>query len=419
MSVLSRLVHGAYNAFFNVDQNKPLTYDYGAGYGTRPDRTRLGVTNERSLVAAVYTRLAMDVASIPIRHVRLDEEGRYLADIKSGLNDCLTIEANVDQAARAFRQDVIMSLFELGTMAVVPVDTTLNPANSGSFDIKTMRVGTIVQWFPQHVRVQLYNERTGRREEITVEKRFVAIAENPLYQVMNEPNSTLQRLIRKLNLLDAVDEASSSGKLDIIIQLPYTIRSEAMQQRAEKRRSEIEMQLKDSKYGIAYADGTEKITQLNRPAENNLLEQIKFLTTMLYEQLGITADVMAGTADEKTMLNYYNRTVEPIITAFVEALRRAFLTKTARSQGQSIEYFRDPFKLVPIANLAEIADKFTRNEILSSNEFRQVLGIRPSKDPKADQLRNSNMPQSELGQDEAAAPLKVPSTRETQPAIEQ
>jgi hypothetical protein len=390
----SRLRH-AWNAFTTNDgEDRLQSYgEYGAAYGTRPDRIRLHLSNERSLISSIYTRLSIDVASIDIRHVRLDEDNRYLEDIDSGLNNCLTIEANIDQAARAFRQDVAMTLFDRGVAALVPVDTTINPQTSGAFDIKTLRVGEIVTWFPTKVRVSVYNQAVGRREEVTLDKQIVAIVENPLYSVMNEPNSTLQRLIRKLNLLDAVDEASSSGKLDLIIQLPYVIKSEARRQQAEQRRKDIEFQLKGSQYGIAYTDGTEKITQLNRPAENNLLKQVEFLVEMLYGQLGLTPEVMNGTADEKAMLNYRNRTIEPVLAAIVEAMKRTFLTKTARSQQQSILYFKDPFTLVPIDNIAEIADKFTRNEIMSSNEIRQVIGLKPSTDPKADELRNSNMPE--------------------------
>jgi len=344
--------------------------------------------------------LSIDVSSVDIRHVRLNDEEQYVEDIDSGLNNCLTLEANIDQAARAFRQDIAKAMFTQGTAAIVPVDTTIDPTISGGFDVKTLRVGEIVTWYPRHVRVSVYNDRTGRREEIILEKRFVAVVENPLYDVMNEPNSTLQRLIRKLSLLDTVDEASSSGKLDIIIQLPYAIKSEARRTQAEQRRTDMEFQLKGSKYGIAYADSTEKITQLNRPAENNLLKQIELLTDQLYSQLGLTPDVMNGTANEQTMLNYNNRTIEPILAAIAGAMKRTFLTKTARSQKQSVEYFRNPFRLVPIGDIAEIADKFTRNEIMSSNEMRAVIGIKPSKDPKADELRNSNMPQpDQMGPD--------------------
>lgn len=394
----TRLRH-MWNAFLNLDEKttNPGAADLGPGYGTRPDRVRFRVGNERSLISAIYTRLSIDVAANEIKHVRLDSDKRFLEEIDSGLNNCLTLEANVDQAARAFRQDIALTLFDKGVAAIVPVDVTLDPKLSASYDIKTMRVADVVEWYPKHVRVNLYNEATGRREEITLEKSFVAIVENPLYSIMNEPNSTLQRIIRKLGLLDVVDEQSSSGKLDLIIQLPYVIKSEARRQQAEQRRTDIEFQLKGSQYGIAYTDGTEKITQLNRPAENNLLKQVEYLMGMLYSQLGLTEEVMNGTADEKTMINYFNRTIEPILGAITEAMKRTFLTKTGRSQLQSIEFFRDPFKLVPISEIAEIADKFTRNEILTSNEVRQVVGRKPVKDKKADELRNSNMPQSELG----------------------
>jgi len=381
----------AWNLFANLENRRAFSQYGDPNYGGRPDRVRLRIPNERSLISSIYTRLSIDVASVDMRHVRTDDQKRYLEDIESGLNNCLTVEANLDQAARAFRQDVAMTLFDRGVAALVPVDTTLNP-ELGGFDILTLRVGEIVAWYPQYVRVSLYNEAVGRREEITLKKSAVAIVENPLYAVMNEPNSTLQRLLHKLNLLDAIDEASASGKLDIIIQLPYVIKSEARRQQAEQRRADIEFQLKGSQYGIAYTDGTEKITQLNRPAENNLMGQIEFLTEMLYGQLGLTEEVMNGTADEKAMLNYWNRTVEPILTAVVEAMRRTFLTKTARTQKQTVLFFRDPFRLVPIENIAEIADKFTRNEILTSNEIRQVVGMAPHKDPKADKLVNSNMP---------------------------
>ena len=399
MGIGSKLKH-AWNAFSSNEEDE-FTQSWGTAisYGTaRPDRLRLNISNERSIVSAIYTRLAIDFASISIRHVKLDENDRYLSEIKSGLNNCLRLEANIDQGARAFRQDIAMSLFDQGVIALVPVDTSMNPNVTGGYDIQTMRVGTIVRWMPRHVRVSLYNDNSGKREEVTLEKKYVAIIENPLYLVMNEPNSTLQRLIRKLSLLDAVDEQVSSGKLDLIIQLPYVIKSDARRQQAEKRREDIEFQLKGSKYGIAYTDGTEKITQLNRPAENNLMAQIEYLVEMLYSQLGLTPEVMNGTADEKTMLNYINRTIEPLLDAVTEAMKRTFLTKTARTKGQSIEYFRDPFKLVPIANIAEIADKFTRNEIMSSNEIRAAIGYRPSAEPKADQLVNSNMPQPMAGE---------------------
>jgi hypothetical protein len=407
MAVFSRLKH-AWNVFKNRDLEKEFKgYDGGVSYGGRPDRVRLRVTNERSILASILTRLSIDVAAHDIRHVRLDDEDRFVENLVSGLNTCLTLEANIDQGARHFRQDAVMTLLEKGTIAVVPVDTTLNPNVSGGFDILSMRIGEITGWFPDRVRVNLYNEVKGVREEITLDKKFVAIAENPLYTVMNEGNSTLQRLIRKLNLLDVVDEQSSSGKLDLIIQLPYVVKSEARRQQAEQRRIDVEAQLKGSKYGIAYTDGTEKVTQLNRPAENNLLKQVEYLTAMLYSQLGLTEDVMNGTADEKTMLNYHNRTVEPIVTALVEAMRRTFLTKTARTQGQSIVAFRDPFKLVPMNDFAEIADKLTRNEILSSNELRSFIGIKPSKDPKADELRNSNMPDPNLAPSEPKSPQQT------------
>jgi len=394
---VKRLFH-AWNAFDNEDKERETsTYgrpiEIGASYGSRPDRANRGYSNERSIISSIYNRLSIDVASVALRHVRLDDSEQYLEDIKSGLNNCLTVEANLDQAARAFRQDVAMTLFDKGVAAVVPVDTTLDPHNFGNFDIKTLRCGEVVAWYPKHVRVLLYNEALGYRTELTLEKRFVAIIENPLYEVMNKPNSTLQRLIRKLNMLDSVDEASSSGKLDIIIQLPYVVKSEARRQQAEQRRTDIELQLKGSKYGVAYTDGTEKITQLNRPVENNLMKQIEYLTELLYSQLGLTEAVMNGTADEQAMLNYNNRTVEPVLAAISEGMIRSFLTKTARSQGQSIKYFRDPFKLVPVAAFADIADKLARNEIASANDLRQAIGWKPSKDPKADKLINSNMPQ--------------------------
>lgn len=405
-SVFSKIKH-AWNAFVNQDWTKaPADMGVGPIYGSRPDRVRLHISNERSIISSILTRLSIDTASVDVRHVRLDDEGRYMEDVNSGLNNCLTLEANVDQGASHFRQNVAMALFDNGVAAIVPVETTINPEISGAFDIKTLRVGEVVAWYPRHVRVRLYNEDKGEHQEITLEKKFVAIVENPLYAVMNEPNSTLQRLIRKLNLLDAVDEQSSSGKLDLIIQLPYVIKSEARRQQADQRRKDIEAQLKGSQYGIAYTDGTEKVIQLNRPAENNLLEQIKFLTDMLYAQLGLTPEVMNGTANEQAMLNYQNRTIEPILRAIVEAMRRTFLTKTARSQKQSILYFRDPFKLVPIEKIADIADKFTRNEIASPNDMRQAIGWKPVRDPAADELRNRNMPQPEPEPD-AREPIRV------------
>jgi putative sterol carrier protein len=391
MSRFGNTLKHAWNVFSN--QEDRLKAQPSASYGRPPDRARLRIPNERSIITSIYTRLSIDVASVDMRHVRTDDEKRYLEDIESGLNNCLTVEANLDQAARAFRQDIAMTLFDRGVAALVPVDTSISPQQSGGFDILTLRVGEIVTWYPRHVRISLYNEATAQREEITLNKTAVAIVENPLYSVMNEPNSTLQRLLNKLNLLDAIDQQSASGKLDLIIQLPYVIKSEARREQAEQRRKDIEFQLKGSKYGIAYTDGTEKITQLNRPAENNLMAQIEYLTAMLYGQLGLTEEVMNGTADEKAMLNYWNRTVEPVLTAVVESMRRVFLTKTARTQKQTVMFFRDPFRLVPIENIAEIADKFTRNEIMTSNEMRQVVGMAPHPDPKADQLVNSNMPQ--------------------------
>jgi hypothetical protein len=408
MARLGTTLRHAWNAFANrgepnrnspwplqpVSYPTPYTEYYGPSYATRPDRTRLRIPNERSIISSIYTRLSIDVASVDMRHVRLDEEKRYIDDMDSGLNDCLTVQANIDQAARAFRQDVAMTMFDKGVAALVPVDTTLSPEQTGGYEILTLRVGEIVTWYPKHVRVSVYNEATAAREEIILHKTAIAIVENPLYSVMNEPNSTLQRLLHKLNLLDAIDEISASGKLDLIIQLPYVIKSETRRQQAEQRRSDIEFQLKGSQYGIAYTDGTEKITQLNRPAENNLMAQVEYLTEMLYGQLGLTNEVMNGTADEKAMLNYWNRTIEPVLTSIVEAMRRTFLTKTARTQRQDVKFFRDPFRLVPIENIAEIADKFTRNEILTSNEIRQVVGLAPHSDPKADKLVNSNMPSS-------------------------
>jgi hypothetical protein len=409
MAVLDGIKH-AWNAFLNQNPlNSPNAYagGFGAGYSGRPDRSRPSIMNERSLISSIYTRIGIDVASFDIRHVKLDDQGRYADDVDSGLNNCLTLEANLDQAATAFRQDAAMSLCENGTICIVPVDTTMDP-KLGSFNILTLRVGTITQWYPQHVRVNLYNEKTGRREEIVLEKRSVAIVENPLYSVMNEPNSTLQRLIRKINLLDFIDDQSGSGKLDLIIQLPYVIKNEARKQQAEQRRADIEFQLKDSKYGIAYTDGTEKITQLNRPAENNLVNQVMELKKELYSELGLTPQVMEGTADEATMLNYYNRTITPIITAIIEAMLRSFLTKTARTQKQSIKYFRDPFKLVPISQIAELADKLARNEVVTSNEIRGFMGLKPAKDPNADKLQNSNMPQK--ADSNVPAPSEPPAT---------
>lgn len=385
----SRLKH-AWNAFLNKD---PTDYfkDAGIGYSYRPDRPRLTRGNERSIVTSVYNRIALDASAINVQHVRLDKNNRFLSTIDSGLNTCLTVEANVDQTGRAFIQDVVMSMLDEGSVAIVPVDTTFNPEATNSYDINSMRTGQILEWHPNHVKVRVYNEKTGLKEDIMMPKNMVGVVENPLYAVINEPNSTMQRLVRKLNLLDVVDEQSSSGKLDLIIQLPYVIKTEARRQQAEKRRKDIEDQLAGSKYGIAYADGTEHITQLNRSVENNLMKQIEYLTSMLYSQLGITQSVLDGTADDKTMLNYYNRTIEPILSAIVDEMKRKFLTKTARSQLQSISFFRDPFKLVPVNEISEIADKFTRNEIMTSNEIRQIIGMKPLDDPKADELRNKNL----------------------------
>ena len=388
MSFGSRLKH-AWNAFTgNVQMNYR---DLGMSYSYRADRPRMSRGNERSIVTSVYNRIALDVAALNVQHVRLDGNGRFLSVIDDGLNNCLTLEANVDQTARSFIQDVVISMFDEGSVAIVPVDTTTDPNVSGSYDIQSLRVGQILDWYPQYIRTRVYNEQTGRKEDIVVPKSAVAIIENPLYAVINEPNSTMQRLIRKLNLLDVIDEQSGSGKLDLIIQLPYVIKTEARRQQAENRRKDIESQLSGSKYGIAYTDGTEHITQLNRSVNNNLMSQIEYLTSMLYSQLGITQSILDGTADEKTMLNYNNRTIEPIISAIVDEMKRKFLTKTARSQRQSISFFRDPFKLVPVNEIAEIADKFTRNEIMTSNEIRQVVGMKPSDDPRADELRNKNL----------------------------
>lgn len=408
MGLWNRIQHG-WNAFVNNRSPTVSSADYGHGASYRPDRPRLSRGNERSIVAAIINRIAMDAAAIDIKHCRLDKNDQFSEVVKSKLNNCLTIEANIDQTGRAFKHDIYHSLMDEGCIAIVPVDTTLNE-KSGSYDILSMRVGKVVEWFPKHVRVLLYNEETGEKEEIIVPKKITNIIENPLYPVMNEPNSILKRLIRKLNLLDFIDEQSGSGKLDLIIQLPYIIKTDARRQQADDRRKQIETQLKDSKYGIAYTDGTEKITQLNRPVENNLLKQIEYLTTMLYSQLGITQGVMDGTADEKTMLNYYSRTIEPMVSAVVDEMKRKCLTKTARSQGQSIMFFRDPFKLVPAADLAELADKLTRNEIVSSNEMRQFIGMKPSSDPKADQLINSNISQSDEKTD--TPPKKVPEESE-------
>ena len=391
MGLTDRL-RNSWNAFLNRDPT--VTYsNYSMGSYYRPDRTRLTRGNERSIVASVFNRIALDAAAVEIKHCRLDENKRYEDDMSSKLNDCLTIEANIDQTPRAFFQDAYMSMLNEGCVALVPVDTTIDPNKTDAFDILSMRTGKVVEWYPRSVKVNVYNDRTGRREDIILNKSAVAIVENPLYAVMNEPNSTLQRLMRKLALLDFVDEHTNSGRLDLIIQLPYVIKSDARKNQADERRTDIERQLAASKYGVAYIDGTEKVTQLNRPVENNLMKQIEYLTSMLYSQLGITQSILDGTADEQTMLNYNNRTIEPIVSSITAEMRRKFLTKTARTQRQDILYFRDPFKLVPVNDMAEIADKFTRNEILTSNEVRQIVGRKPSSDPKADQLVNSNISQ--------------------------
>lgn len=388
----------AWNAFANRDPT-PFFNSMGASYSYRPDRTRFTRGNERTIVTAVYNKIAIDVAGLDIQHCKLDENGGYISPINSGLNNCLTLEANKDQTSRSFIQDIVMSMFDEGVVAVVPIDTSDNPNFTNSYDIYTMRVAQVLEWFPDHVRLKVYNDRTGVKEEVIVHKSNVAIIENPLFAIINEPNSVMQRLVRKLALLDSIDEQSGSGKLDLIIQLPYVTKSEARKKQADDRRKEIENQLVGSKYGIAYTDGTEKITQLNRPVENNLMGQIEYLTNMLFSQLGITQTILDGTADEKTMLNYFNRTVEPIVSAIVDEFKRKFLTKTARSQNQSIAFFRDPFKLAPINDIAEIADKFTRNEIFTKNEIRQIVGKKPSNDPKADKLINSNITQPDVKQE--------------------
>lgn len=398
-TLLSRF-KSAWNVFLNRD---PIhdRWDYGPSYYYRPDRVKLTGVSEQTILNSVLNRIAIDAAAIDINHVRLDENERYLEDIDSGLNYCLSTEANIDQTGRAFRQDAVATMLDKGVIVIVPVDTSYDPNKSGSYDINTLRVGTITEWHPAHVKVNLYNDRTGRKQEIMLPKSNVAIVENPLFAVMNAPNSTLQRLVRKLRILDAIDEQSGSGKLDLIIQLPYVIKTEARRKQAETRRKDIEQQLAGSKYGIAYTDGSERITQLNRAVENNLMAQIEYLTSMLYSQLGITQSILDGTADEKTMLNYNNRTIEPILSAIVDEMKRKFLTKTARSQRQSIAFFRDPFKLVPVDNIAEIADKFTRNEIMTSNEIRQIIGMKPSKDPKADELRNKNLSEPAANKEKA------------------
>ena len=399
LTVGSRLKK-AWNAFLNRDP----TYNYrnvGEGYSYRPDRVVLSGRNERSIVTSVYNRMAMDVAALTFKHCKIDENGKFISDIDSTLNECLNLGANIDQTGRAFIQDAALSLFDEGCIAMVPVDTSDNPEETGSYNILSMRVGKIINWYPSHIKVRLYNDQTGKKEDIVLYKSSVGIIENPFYAVMNEHNSTAQRLIRKLSLLDITDEQTASGKLDMIIQLPYVIKSDARRKQAEQKRKDIEMQLAEGKYGIAYIDSAERITQLNRPVENNLMKQIEYLTSMLYSQLGITQSIMDGTADEKTMLNYYNRTIEPIASAIVDEMKRKFLTKTARSQMQTISYFRDPFKLVPVNDIAEIADKFTRNEIMTSNEIRQIIGMKPSNDPKADQLLNSNVRQPDEGNNQS------------------
>lgn len=395
---ITRFKH-AWNAFMNRDPTR-YDYEYGSGYSIRPDRVHLRGGNERTIVNSIITRIAIDAASTTIQHVRLDENGRFLEVIDSGLNNCLNVRANIDQTGRSFLQDMVQSMCDEGCVAVVPVDTDINPAKTDSYEIRSMRVGKIVQWYPNDIRVRLYNDRTGEKQEITVPKRTTAIIENPFYSIMNEPNSTMRRLNRKLSLLDITDEQTASGKLDLIIQLPYLVKSEARKKQANERRKEIEEQLTGSRYGIAYTDGTEHITQLNRSIENNLMNQVDYLTSMLYSQLGLTKGVLEGTASEEELTNYYNRTIEPIVSTIVNEFNTKFLTKTARTQKQTIYYFRDPFRLVPVAKLAEIADKFTRNEIMSSNEFRQIIGMKASGDPRADELRNKNMPM----QDESAMP---------------
>ena len=414
MTFSSRLKHA-----WDVFRNKEPTYiphNIGASYGYRPDRPRMSNGNEKSTVTAIYNRIALDVAQLNITHCKVDDTGRYVSDVNSTLNNCLKVEANIDQTGRAFIQDVVMSMLDEGCVAIVPVETSLDPTVSGSYDIHSLRTGKVVSWYPKHVRVSVYNEKTGNREEIVLPKSMVAIIENPLYAVINEPNSTLKRLVRKLNLLDIIDEQSGAGKLDLIIQLPYVIKSEARKKQADDRRKDIETQLAGSKYGIAYTDGTERITQLNRPVDNNLMKQIEYLTSMLYSQLGITQTILEGTADEQTLLNYHSRTIEPIVSAIVDEMKRKFLTKTARTQKQTITFFRAPFKLVPVNQIAEIADKFTRNEIMTSNEIRQVIGMRPSDDPKADELRNSNLNHPDEGM---MPPMEDPYMDEVEPTMEE
>lgn len=401
-SLGNRLMH-AWNAFANKDKNEFAATKnqyqpyYGASYPRSSGLGRFRPGGEKTIISSIYTRLSIDFSEIMIRHVRLDDENRYLDDMTSNLNNCLTVEANIDQAARAFRQDIALTLFDRGTLAIVPVETTEDPEITGGWDVNNMRVGDVIEFFPRHVKVNVWREETGKREQIIVPKRLAAVVDNPLYSVMNEPNSTLQRLIRKLNLLDVVDEESASGKLNVLVQLPYVVKTESRRQQAHQRLTDLEDQMKNNRFGIGYVDGTEKVIQLNRPSENNLMTQVEYLIQLLYSELGLTAEVMNGTADEATMINYYHRTTKPLLDAVVEAMHRTFLTKTARSQGQAIRYYRDPFSLMPISQIAEVADKFSRNEILSSNEIRQAIGVKPSKDPKADQLVNSNMPIGDTG----------------------
>lgn len=426
MGFLDRLRH-AWNAFAEYGNDPPSNSGYyypkyqdlGMVSTYRPDRVYFTRGQERSLVSTVYNRIAMDVASVDIKHVKIDESGRYLSDVDSGLNECLNFQSNKDQTARAFIQDIVMSLFDEGCVAVLPIDTSINPDKTSSYDILTMRVGKIMQWYPDYVTVEVYNDRVGRKEQITVPKKTTAIIENPLYAIMNEPNSVLQRLITKFNLLDAIDAQSGSGKLDLIVQLPYVIKTDMRREQAEKRRLDIETQLSSSKYGIAYTDGTEKITQLNRPVENNLMSQIQYLTSMLFSQLGITQSILDGTADEKTMLNYMSRTIKPILRAITEEMGRKFITKTGRSQGQRIMYFNNPFELIPVSNLADLADKFTRNEIMSPNEVRQIVGLKPVRSEKADELRNRNLNESSGVNDGASTQIaEEPDNVENESALD-
>lgn len=403
MSIRSRIKH-AWNAYVSEEESRPQVYSIGSSSSSPPGRPRFRIYSERTIISSIYTRLAIDVAGIRIEHVRTDDNGMYLETINSGLNECLTVQANLDQGARHFRQDIPLSLFTEGAIAIIPVDTTLDPRSSGNWDVRSLRVGTILQWWPKYVRVRAYNENTGQYEDLTLPKSMCAIVENPFYAVMNEPNSTLQRLVHKLSLLDNVDEISSSGKLDIIIQLPYVVKSEARKTQAENRRKELQEQLQGSTYGIAYTDGTEKITQLSRAVENNLLEQVKYLKDELYNELGLTPAIMNGTADDVAMLNYYNRTIEPIMDAITEAMARTFLTKTARTQGQTIMYFQTPFKLIPISQLGKLTDVLSRNQIITPNEIRPALGLKPSKEPQANKLINSNMPIEKQLTDESVTP---------------